>query len=133
MILLDTSFIIAYYSVRDKNHARAKELMGDLANGSHGSLAITDYVFDETVTGFLKTGGITGASKLGATLLGSLKLFNTTPEEFDTAWSLFKSQHRTTLSFTDCTIIVLMEANAITKLVSFDEDFEGFKDITVMN
>ena len=43
MIILDTSFIVSYYNVRDENHLKAAELMEGIADLRFGPIHITDY------------------------------------------------------------------------------------------
>ena len=50
MILLDSSFIVAYSNEADENHAKALQLAKDIDGGKYGAVAITDYIFDEVVT-----------------------------------------------------------------------------------
>ncbi|MGQ4834306.1 MAG: PIN domain-containing protein [Candidatus Asgardarchaeia archaeon] len=53
-ILLDSSVIIAFFNKRDKNHKRALELTEKALIDHYGTIFISDYVFDETVTYLLK-------------------------------------------------------------------------------
>ncbi|OJI08487.1 MAG: hypothetical protein BK997_00275 [Candidatus Micrarchaeum sp. ARMAN-1] len=132
MIMLDSSFLIAYHNTSDKNHKRASELMPRIASGEYGEVNITDYIFDETTTYLAAKQGLGKAVTIGTYLLGASELICITKNDFDEAWSLFKSQRNTRLSFTDCTIIVAMKTNSITKLATFDGDFEKFSDISVL-
>lgn len=132
MILLDSSFLIAYHNTKDKNHGHAAELMPRIASGEYGMVNITDYVFDETSTYLAAKQGIGKAITVGDYLLGAAELIGITKDDFKEAWALFKSQRSTRMSFTDCTIIVAMRANAIVKLAAFDGDFESFNDISVI-
>jgi predicted nucleic acid-binding protein len=50
MILLDSSFIMAYSNEADVNHAKALSIIKDIERDKHGTPIITDYVFDEVVT-----------------------------------------------------------------------------------
>jgi len=46
MILLDTSFLIAFYNKRDSRHREALKIFDEIANDK---LVISDYIFDEVV------------------------------------------------------------------------------------
>jgi predicted nucleic acid-binding protein len=133
MIMLDSSFLIAYHNTKDKNHKQASELMPRIASGVYGKVNITDYIFDETATYLAAKQGLGKAVTVGTYLLGASELIGVTKNDFDDAWRLFKSQRNTRLSFTDCTIIIAMRANSITKLATFDGDFEKFSDLSVVS
>ena len=49
LILLDSSLIVAYSNEADENHAKAKQVIEDVAKERYGTPVITDYVFDEVV------------------------------------------------------------------------------------
>ena len=130
MIMLDSSFLIAYHNTSDKNHQRASEIMPRIASGEYGKVNITDYVFDETATYLAAKQGLGKAVAVGGYLLGATELIGIQKDDFKDAWNLFKSQRNTRLSFTDCTIVVAMRANAIKELATFDGDFGKFNDIS---
>jgi uncharacterized protein len=133
MIMLDSSFLIAYHNTKDKYHKRASELMPKIASGEYGNVNITEYIFDETATYLAAKQSLNKAVTVGGYLLGATELIGIAREDFDIAWNIFKSQRNTRLSFTDCTIIVVMRAHAITKLASFDMNFKSFDDIKVVS
>ena len=133
MIMLDSSFLIAYHNTKDKNHKQASELMPRIASGEYGKVNITDYIFDETATYLAAKQGLGKAITIGTYLLGASELIGITKNDFEEAWSLFKSQRNTHLSFTDCTIIIAMRANSITKLATFDGDFGKFSDLSTVS
>jgi hypothetical protein len=133
MILLDTSFIVAYYSSRDKYHNRAMELMRDIVEGSYGAIMITDYVFDETITTVASFNGVDAATRVGIELLDTIEMIGIKSDNFTEAWKLFKAQRNTRLSFTDCTNVAVMRSSEIAKMATFDSDFKAFKDLMVVN
>jgi len=45
---------------------------------------------------------------------------------FTKSWALFRQIRDKSLSFTDCTTLVLMEAHRINRIMSFDSDFDAF-------
>lgn len=129
MIILDTSFIISYFNTRDQNHSKAAKLMKQMQE----PLCLTDYIFDETVTvSLIRLKSIEKASKIGD-ILKSLRIIDVEKSGFDKAWDLFCKQKDTTLSFTDCTTISIMQENYIEKIATFDEDFYKIKGITVVS
>lgn len=129
MIILDTSFIISYFNVRDQNHSKAEKLMKQM----HESLCITDYIFGEVVTvSLIRLKSIEKASKIGE-ILKSLKIIDIEKSSFDKAWNIFCKQKDTILSFTDCTTISTMQENYIEKIATFDGDFSKIKGIRIID
>jgi predicted nucleic acid-binding protein len=108
MILLDSSFIVAYSNEADENHSKALQIAIDIDKGKYGTPIITDYVFNEVVTVMLiKTKNLLKVVELGETLLNAALLFRIDEEIFSLAWRIFKEQRNPNLSFTDCTSIAL--------------------------
>lgn len=54
-IFLDTSFLVAFYNKKDKNHLSARRFISNEDNG--GSFVISDYIFDEVLTVLMVRGG----------------------------------------------------------------------------
>ncbi|MDI6826532.1 MAG: PIN domain-containing protein [Candidatus Aenigmarchaeota archaeon] len=133
MIILDTSFIVSFYNVRDENHSKARNLMPDIIKGKFGFLHISDYIFDETITViFIRLKNLTKTVNIGRYLRGSTKLLEVTSSNFEEAWTIFKKQKETDFSFTDCTTISLMKRMGIKNIATFDKDFVKVKGINVI-
>lgn len=133
MILLDTSFIVAYYNIRDENHSKATEIMKELEEGKYGDLCITDYIFDECITvTFVRLKNLEKTVEIGDTLRKLTQMFKIENDIFEDSWNLFKSQKETTFSFTDCATVSLMKKENITNIATFDEDFKKIKGINVV-
>ncbi|MGC8831968.1 MAG: type II toxin-antitoxin system VapC family toxin [Thermoproteota archaeon] len=133
MIFLDTSFIAAFYNVRDENHVKAKNLMPDIVNSKYGPLYISDYVFDETVTvAFIRLRNLRRAVRIGEYLRKSVRLIEVTGSNFEDAWRIFKKQKETDFSFTDCTSISIMKRMNIRNIATFDRDFLKLKEVNVI-
>ncbi len=49
-IVIDSSFLIAYYNTRDVHHASAARTMVQLSTGKWGRILLLEYVFLEVVT-----------------------------------------------------------------------------------
>jgi len=128
MIMLDTSFIISYFNTRDQNHSKAAKLMKQM----HEPLCLTDYIFGETATvSLIRLKSIEKASKIGE-MLKLLRIIDVEKSTFDKAWDLFCRQNDTTLSFTDCTTISIMQENYIEKIATYDGDFGKIKGMKVI-
>ena len=48
-ILLDSSFLIAYYNPLDEHRKKAIKIMDDLIIGKYGNPYVSYYIFDEVV------------------------------------------------------------------------------------
>ncbi len=57
MLLLDSSFLIAYHNTRDVHHAAAARAMPRIVAGEWGRAALLEYVFLEVVTVLLARRG----------------------------------------------------------------------------
>lgn len=133
MIILDSSFIVAYKIENDFHHQKAIEIMKGIVAGKYGEVYVTDYIFDESVTiVFGKTKKLEGAINTGNGLIKSSKILRIDAATFDNAWSLFKRQKNTKFSFTDCTTLIVMDENRIKNIATFDEDFKKIREIDVI-
>lgn len=133
MIFLDSSFIVAFEVKKDENHEKAVKISEGIINGNFGEAFISDYMLDETVTVTLnKTKDLNKAVLVGENLMSSFKMLKIEEETLKKAWQIFKNQHETLFSFTDCTILALMKENNIKYIATFDEDFSKIKEINVI-
>ncbi|MBI5803990.1 type II toxin-antitoxin system VapC family toxin [Candidatus Pacearchaeota archaeon] len=133
MILLDTSFLIGYYNEKDVHHGRAKEIMDGIYSGNYGRPVISDYIFDELINIFLsRTQSLASAVKVGEDALYFSDIVYISKEIFKDAWEIFKSQKNTKFSFTDCTILAMMQEMKIKYIATFDEDFKKVEGIRVI-
>ncbi|OIO81799.1 hypothetical protein AUJ84_00175 [Candidatus Pacearchaeota archaeon CG1_02_32_132] len=134
MLFLDSSFLVALYNTRDIHNKRALELMSRFSKEDHGGFAISDYVFDEFINVFLnKYEDIGKAKKYGKDVLDFTTVFFCSERDFKNSWELFDSQKNTTLNFTDCSIISLMENKGMNKIATFDKDFKKVQRVTVVD
>jgi len=115
MIILDTSFLIAFYNKRDSRHEKALKIFDEITNDK---LVISDYIFDEIVT-FLRAKVPWIAIEVGENILENLDIIRVNDEDFRTAWELFNKFNK--LSFTDCTTLSLSKRLKIKRLVTFDQ------------
>ncbi len=133
MIFLGTSFIVSYKIENDENHEKAAGLMREIITGKYGKPAISDYIFDETVTVvFNKSKKLSIGINIGDELKSSAAIIKIDDSVFEEAWNLFRSQKNTMFSFTDCTTLSLMEKEKIKNIATFDGEFRGVKGINVI-
>lgn len=135
MILLDTSFLVAYFNRRDQNHKNARNIINDIVSKKFGSIYLTDYIFNETVTvSLIKTKDLNKTTSIGDYLLKSLEMIWIDENLFSEGWKIFCNQRGTRLGFTDCTTIAAMRYNDIDIIATFDKDFtkvDGIKLIGI--
>ena len=132
-IFIDSGIFIAFSNKRDVNQEKARTLIKRIAKKEFGSPITSDYVFDEVITTtFLRTKRIELAIKIGNLILGKdpnipkfIKLIFVSENIFLKAWEIFNKYKSKNLSFTDATIISMMENYRIGKLCSFDKNFDG--------
>ncbi len=133
MIILDSSFLVAVEVKEDQNHEKAIIIRDKIIKGDFGDIIISDYIFDETVTVTLnKTKDLNKAIEVGEILMDLTDLLKIEEEIIERSWELFKKQKETKFSFTDCTILALMQENGITNIATFDKDFKKVKEINVI-
>lgn len=134
MILLDSSFLVAYVLDKDNHHSRSLSMMEKVKDGAFGTAYITDYIFDEVVTVIMaKSNSINKAIEAGTYLKESLIILKLEEEALDNAWNIFKLQSKGILSFTDCTNLSEMKSKDIQNLATFDGGFMNLKGVTVVN
>ena len=80
----------------------------------------------------IKLKDIEKVSKVGEALLNSTLLLKIDEYTFNLAWSIFREQAKPRFSFTDCTSIAICKTNGITKIATFDKDFQNLKGITIL-
>jgi len=117
MILLDSSFIIAYLNEAYVSHAKALRMAKDIDDGKYGPTIITDYIFDEVITVILYR-----TKKLKQVAEAGEMLFTVDRDTFDLIWDTFKEQKRTMHSFSDCASIEVCRVNGISNVAMFDEE-----------
>jgi hypothetical protein len=124
---IDTGVFLALYDLDDRYHKRAVELIKNALTGSFGRLFTSDYVVDEAVTTLLVRTRHEIAVELGKYLIESPRLTKqfVNEEVFMTAWAKFKNLKDKRLSFTDCTSLAIAEKHGISRIMSFDSDFDG--------
>ena len=101
-MIVDTSFLISFYSKKDANHKDAVKQMKE----NEDFLLIPDYVVGETATVLLYKNNLRN-SKLFLEILEntkSIKILHTSPADFKGVFDVFKNQKKQ-LSFVDACIV----------------------------
>lgn len=133
MIILDSSFLIAYHNTRDVHHAAAARAMVRLAGGEWGQALLLEYVFLEVVTVLRSRTNLKVATTVGAALLQAREVeFVPCSDLFLEAFSEFRQQGTGELSFVDAAIIAVARRNRTGFVATFDDDFRSQDGIKVI-
>lgn len=133
MIVLDSSFLIAYYNTRDVHHAAAARIMIQLLGGKWGQALLLEYVFVETVTVLRFRRRRATATTVGDTLLQASEIeFVPCYDLFADAFEIFRRDRSHDLSFVDATIVCVAKRHAPGYVATFDKDFSGLRGVTVV-
>ena len=131
VIVLDSSFLIAFHNRRDVHHEAAARLMPDLIGGAYGRLLLLEYVFLEVVTLLLARCEHAIALDAADTLLNAQEVdFLPCSELFQHALHVFRTGATIPLSFTDAAIVAAARRHETEFIATFDEGFrriEGLK------
>ena len=134
MVVLDSSFLIAYHNTRDVHHAAAARAMVQLLAGTWGPALLLEYVFLEVVTVLRARRGPETAYAVAETLLEAREVrFVPCSDLFLEALAVFRDQRQGRLSFVDAAIAVVARRDAGGNVLTFDKDFETIGGIRVLN
>jgi predicted nucleic acid-binding protein len=133
MIVLDSSFLIAYHNTRDVHHAAAARAMVHLMAGQWGTALLLEYVFLEVVMVLLERRGLETAIEAGTRLLQAREVdFVPCSDLFLEALGTFREQSRAELSFADTAIVTVARRHSPGFVATFDTDFQSLEGITVV-
>lgn len=133
MILLDSSFLVAYHNQRDVHHAAAFRTMEPLLAGEWGPALLLEYVFLEVVTVLLARRGIRVADRVATILLDARETeFVPCSEVFADALETFRAQRESRLSFTDAAIVAVARRHGAATVATFDHDFRQIASLVVV-
>ena len=132
MIIIDTNFFVALFNKRDNNHARAKSILNELKTTIWGTRILTDYVVDETITMlWVQTHTKEIVQNFYDKIVLNRKFARVekiTSEDITKAWEIWKTYAeypKRPLSFTDSSLLAIIERLQISNLVTFDSEFDG--------
>jgi predicted nucleic acid-binding protein len=132
VIVVDSSFLIAFHNDRDSQHGAARVMMNEFLTGKWGRGLLLEYVFLEAVTVMLNRRGFETAARVGELLLESEQLeFVPCSDFFTEAVGEFNQQKNTKLSFADAAICVAARSKAAGRLLTFDVEFRKIPGLQV--
>ncbi len=125
MIVLDSSFLVAFYNERDSHHNSAAALMDQFLAGKWGTGLLLEYVFLEVTTVLMVRRDLKVATRVGSILLEAQELeFVPCSDLFLEALRTFQAQASTKLSFADAAIAYVAQKRADGLVLTFDEELK---------
>jgi predicted nucleic acid-binding protein len=133
VIILDTSFIVAFYHDKDAHHERALELMAGIGEGLMGNPLVPEYVLSETLTVVAGRAGLATSVKVGRHLLRSEDVEIVPCTAFmREALEIFAAQRSGRLSFTDATIVAISRSEEVPDVATFDRRLGRMRGIRAL-
>jgi len=129
---VDSGFVFAYVNEKDPHHSSALPLMEKILVGEYGKIFISNLIVNEAMTLSMIRTKSCGCAKTIDDLLSiqkdSRQVFFPIYVDSSIIERTTKKFHKFCpkgLSFTDCTILVIMEMFSIPSLATFDSHFKG--------
>ena len=133
MIVLDSSFVIAYHNSRDVHHDAALAAFTALLDGRWGPLLLPEYVFLEVVTVLARRRDLGTAVAVGDILLRANEIeFVPCIDFFSEALKVFRDQGNGRLSFADAAIVAIARARGAEFVATFDPGFRRVAGLTAV-
>ena len=113
VVIIDTGFLLALRNDKDDFHNMVKNVMKEMLQNKFGTILVSDYVFDETITlAMIRTNQINVIKDLEDYIFKSKKIrFQFIDEkQFNNARKIFIKYFDQRLSFTDCTVLSLFQS-----------------------
>jgi predicted nucleic acid-binding protein len=133
LIVLDSSFLVAYHNTRDVHHEAAAAAMKLLVAGDWGRALLLEYVVVEVATVLLARRGLETATRVTRTLLESREVdFVPCSDIFVESLETFARQQSGTLSFTDAAIVTVARRDGGRVIATVDRDLARVSGITAV-
>ena len=134
MIVLDSSFLIAFHNPKDAHHAAASVVMERFLAGEWGKGLLLEYVFLEVVTVVMLRLDLAAATGAGRILLEAEELeFVPCSDHFLETLDRFSRQNGTRLSFVDAALAQAARKRADGQILTFDAEFRKLPGLRVQN
>jgi len=133
LIVLDSSFLVAYHNRRDVHHRAAAATMDRLVAGEWGPALLLEYVFLEVVTVLLARRGLDVAVRVATVLLQARDVeFVPSSDMFLDVMEAFRTQRDGRLSFTDAAVVTVARHRDARFVATFDRDFRRLEGLAVV-
>jgi predicted nucleic acid-binding protein len=134
VIVLDSSFLIAFHNPKDAHHAAASVVMERFLASEWGKGLLLEYVFLEVVTVIMLRLDLAAATGTGRILLEAEELeFVPCSDHFLETLEGFSRQTGTHLSFVDAALAEVARKRADGQILTFDAEFRRIPGLRVQN
>jgi len=132
LIVLDSSFLLAFHNAKDAHHPKAVEVMDRVLAGEWGPALLLEYVFLEVVTVLRLRVSARAAVEVGEQLLRAKEVeFVPCSEIFLETFETFRTERDAALSFTDAAIATVARRDDAGWIATFDSDFADLRGVKV--
>jgi len=127
-IFADSNYFVALFNRADSFYKKAQSI-GKYLKANRIRLIISNLVFLEVVTVLSMRGGRAAAYRAGRYFFEDEFVEICYVDEYlhKEAWRIFKQVPSKNISFVDCSVLAVMNAESIGELLSFDKDFGKLK------
>lgn len=128
-IFVDSNFFIALFNPTDTLNQKALTISQKIKK-ENPQLYISNFVFLEVVTVLSQKVSRKTSVSLGNHLLRDkqLEIIHIDKQLHEMTWEIFQNIKKKNVSFVDCSILAVMKAEGIKKLLTFDQkDFLGLR------
>lgn len=133
VIVLDSSFLIAFHNTTDVHHSAAIGVMERVLSGEWEDVLLLEYVVLEVMTVLRLRVDASTSISVGELLLESREIqFLACSDIFLQAFETFRSEPTVALSFVDAAIVSVARENEPGFVATFDGDFEGVDGVTMV-
>lgn len=134
MIVLDTSFLVAFHNRRDVHHPAATAVMERFLGGEWGEGLLPESVFLEVVTVLQRRVDPAIATAVGDQLLAARELtFVPSSDLFLPTVDTFRGLSARGLSFADAAIVTLARRHSPGYVAGFDAGFRQLDGVTLIS
>jgi predicted nucleic acid-binding protein len=132
VIVLDSSFLVAFHNSTDRHHDSAAGLMAAILEGRYGNPLLLEYVFLETVTVILLRRGRETATAVADRLLDAREVvFVACSELFLETLRTFRRQSGANLGFVDCAVLTAARRHEPGWVATFDKTMRAADGIRI--
>lgn len=132
MILIDTSFVVAFHNTRDVHHRAAATAMTRLTSGEWEKILLPEYVVLEMLTVLRARRDLRTAVSVTQSWLASREVeLIACSEYFLDSLEVFRTERKVPLSFTDAAIIAIARRLGVEHVATFDADFRQIRGVNV--
>lgn len=120
-IFADSNFFISLANPEDNLHSKANEYSRAI-EAKKSPIVISNFIFLEVVTIISQRQNRLAAVKAGEELQSNpqIKIVMIDKDLQKSSWEIFQELLRKNISFVDCSIVAIMEAEGIKSLLTFD-------------